>query len=312
MITLNQLKNFLFLAETLHFARAAQKLGITQAALSRDIKKLETEIGCQLFDRSDKWNITLTAAGQTYYEKLKDFPKMLDNARTEAWKAARGETGTLRIMIHPSVYNQVDMSLVFQRMLAKWPEVRLKIKDAISNMAATALNNGECDVAFYSTTYFSRNTNIHFKTKEMFTTPFVLAIPVNHRLAEKENISVTDLSNCRFILPPSEDAPEFRQHLENMLIKQGHFYPIVAQEARGPMATQNLVAASLGIGIVPATFRNAFPEKIVFRDLPFKAERTVVAAWLDNNTAPALQNFLSILNTISDPKAKTGKMKKEK
>ncbi|MBR2365082.1 MAG: LysR family transcriptional regulator [Lentisphaeria bacterium] len=54
MVTFNQLKNFLLLAEILHFARAAQKMGITQAALSRDIKKLETEIGCQLFDRSDK------------------------------------------------------------------------------------------------------------------------------------------------------------------------------------------------------------------------------------------------------------------
>ena len=309
MITLNQLKNFLFLAETLHFARAAQKLGITQAALSRDIKKLETEISCQLFDRSDKWNIALTSSGAAYYERLKDFPKMLENAKVEACKAARGETGTLRIMVHPSIYNQVDMSLVFQRMLARWPEVRLKIKDAISNMAANALNNGECDIAFYSTTYFPRNPNIHFKTKEMFTTPFVLAIPADHRLARKENISVTDLSNCRFILPPAEDAPEFRQHLENMLIKQGHFFPIVAQEARGPMATQNLVAASLGLGIVPATFRNAFPDRIVFRDLPFKAERTVVAAWLDNNPAPALQNFLSILGNIRET---PGYVKKKK
>ena len=59
MLTLNQLKNFLLLAEILHFAKTAERLGITQAALSRDIKKLENEIACQLFDRSDKWNISL-------------------------------------------------------------------------------------------------------------------------------------------------------------------------------------------------------------------------------------------------------------
>ena len=309
MVTLNQLKNFLYLAETLHFARAAQKLGITQAALSRDIKKLETEISCQLFDRSDKWNIVLTASGTVYYERLKDFPGMLENARMEACKAASGETGTLRIMVHPSIYNQVDMSLVFQRMLTKWPDVKLKINDAVSDLAAEALNKGECDVAFYSTTYFPKSNNPHFITKEMFTTPFVLALPVNHRLAGKEKISVTDLSNCRFIMPPVEDAPEFRRHLEGMFIKEGRFTPIVAQEARGPMATLNLVAASLGVGILPATFRNVFPDRIVLRELPFKAERTVVAAWLDNNPAPALQNFLSILGNIRET---PGYVKKKK
>ena len=78
MITFNQLKNFLSLAEILHFARAAEKLGITQAALSRDIKKLETELSSALFDRSDKWNIKLTAFGKVYYEHLKVLPEMLE------------------------------------------------------------------------------------------------------------------------------------------------------------------------------------------------------------------------------------------
>ena len=310
MLTLNQLKNFLLLAEILHFAKTAERLGITQAALSRDIKKLENEIACQLFDRSDKWNISLTASGRAYYERLKEFPGLLEQAKSEALKAARGETGTLRIMVHPSIYNQVDMSLVFQRMLTKWPEVKLKINDAVSDLAAEALHKGECDVAFYSTTYFPKSNNPHFITKEMFTTPFVLAFPANHRLAGKEKISVTDLSNCRFIMPPVEDAPEFRRHLEGILIKEGRFTPIVAQEARGPMATLNLVAASLGVGILPSTFRNVFPDRVVLQALPFKAERTVVAAWLDNNPAPALQNFLSVLNSISEKGRKEDVKKK--
>ena len=120
---------------------------------------------------------------------------------------------------------------------------------------------------------------------------------------------MSDLAGCRFILPPVEDAPAFRRHLENILVNEGHFSPVVAQEARGPMATQNLVAASLGVGFVPATIRNTFPGRIVFRPLPFKAERTIVAAWLDNNPAPALQNFLSILNTMSDPAFREKKKK---
>ena len=300
MLTLNQLKNFLLLAEILHFAKTAEKLGITQAALSRDIKKLESETACQLFDRSDKWNISLTASGKAYYERLKELPGLLEKAKTDALRAARGETGTLRIMVHPSIYNQVDMSLVFQRMLTKWPDVKLKISDAVSDRAAEALNNGDCDIAFYATTGIQGLQNPHFVAKEMFSTPFVLALPVSHRLAKKEKITQTDLSSCRFIMPPLEEAPEFRKHLEEMFIKTCRFTPIVAQEARGPMATMNLVAASLGVGVLPATFRNVFPDKVVMRPLPFKAERTVVAAWLENNPAAALQNFLSVLNSISE------------
>ena len=309
MITFNQLKNFLSLAEILHFARAAEKLGITQAALSRDIKKLETELSSALFDRSDKWNIKLTAFGKVYYEHLKVLPEMLEKARSEALRASRGETGTLRIIVHPSIYNQVDMSLVFQKMLHKWPEVKLKISDAVADMAPAVIENGECDVAFYPVRDFSGRSKGPFMTKKMFSIPLMLAVPSGHRLARKETVSMSDLAGCRFILPPVEDAPAFRRHLENILVNEGHFSPVVAQEARGPMATQNLVAASLGVGFVPATIRNTFPGRIVFRPLPFKAERTIVAAWLDNNPAPALQNFLSILNTMSDPAFREKKKK---
>ena len=55
MATLKQIHDFLLLAEELHFARAAEKLGISQAALSLEVRKLEHSLGAQLFDRSDRW-----------------------------------------------------------------------------------------------------------------------------------------------------------------------------------------------------------------------------------------------------------------
>ena len=60
MATFKQIRNFLTLAQELHFARAAETLGISQAALSAEIRKLEQDVGCQLFDRSDRWQIRLT------------------------------------------------------------------------------------------------------------------------------------------------------------------------------------------------------------------------------------------------------------
>jgi predicted DNA-binding protein (UPF0251 family) len=72
MITIKQLQNFLVLSKELHFAKAADKLGMSQAALSKEIQKLEQKIGCELFDRSNKWDIKLTEAGETYLMRSKE------------------------------------------------------------------------------------------------------------------------------------------------------------------------------------------------------------------------------------------------
>ena len=74
MVSVKQIQNFLVLAETLHFAKAAAKLGISQATLSGEIKKLEKNLGINLFDRSDRWEIKLTVAGETYRNYIKNIP----------------------------------------------------------------------------------------------------------------------------------------------------------------------------------------------------------------------------------------------
>ena len=81
MVTLKQIRNFLAVSETLHFARAAEKLGIAPAVLSKEILKMEKTLGFQLFDRSDKRNICLTEAGKSYWETVRHLPEILNNAR---------------------------------------------------------------------------------------------------------------------------------------------------------------------------------------------------------------------------------------
>ena len=77
MVSIRQIKNFLVLAEVLHFAKAAAILNISQATLSCEIKKMEQTLGVKLLDRSDKWAIKLTAAGQSYYNGIKNIPAVI-------------------------------------------------------------------------------------------------------------------------------------------------------------------------------------------------------------------------------------------
>ena len=122
MPTLKQIDNFLVLAEELHFARAAHKLGISQAALSNEIKKMEQSLGCQLIDRSDRWMLKLTDAGAIYLRQIRELPGTLAAAGQMARKAARGESGTLSIGVAGVVYDYRDIGAMCRNMLQKYPE----------------------------------------------------------------------------------------------------------------------------------------------------------------------------------------------
>lgn len=298
MVTLTQIRNFITLAEELHFAKAAEKLGISQSALSSEIRKLENMLQCPLFDRSDRWNIRLTASGQAYYRKLKSLPLLLEEARLDALKAARGESGVLSVAVNQTLYNHIDMSLIFRKMFALYPDVRLKILDCTSDVASRALLEGSCDVAFLSTNMLLEGTLRQLQFEEMFRTPLALVIPKNHPLAVKKKLSVGDFKECPFIMPPASESMALREKLERFFIEHGNFTPHVVQEARGLLATQHLVAAGLGIGILPESMFNVFPDYIVYRKAPFPMERTVVAAWNENNTSQVLKNFLKLLKEI--------------
>ena len=110
MATFRQIEIFLTLADELHFGRTAERLKITQAALSKDISALEKSVGCRLFDRTDKWNIRLTSAGKAYREEIKILPDRLSLATERAKQAERGESGMLTIAVANIVYSYLFLS----------------------------------------------------------------------------------------------------------------------------------------------------------------------------------------------------------
>jgi DNA-binding transcriptional LysR family regulator len=90
-----RIQYFVTLAKHLHYGAAAEELNIAQSALSRQINVLEEELGCQLFDRSNRWNVSLTAAGTSFFVEAQKILMQLENAKRLASSAARGEAGTL-------------------------------------------------------------------------------------------------------------------------------------------------------------------------------------------------------------------------
>ena len=296
MVTLRQLQNFLVLAEELHFARAAQILGISQAALSNEIKKLETSVGCQLFDRSDRWMIKLTEAGTIYLRQVKGVPEIMEDAGQLARKASRGENGTLSIAVSGLIYTYIDIGQLCRNMLHKYPEVKLRIYDTlVSPATADMVRSGKCDIGFFASSNISHvPENLGFR--KLNTIPLSFAIPAANPLAHKKDLKIQDLKNSHFIFPPAEETPRLRKHFESFFFKHCQSAPLIVHEVAGVNGSLQLVRAGLGIALIPRPVTNVSEKGVVLRDVPIGIDRFVIAAWDEHNSSMVLRNFISILS----------------
>lgn len=295
METVKQVQNFIVLAEELHFARAAHRLGISQAALSNEIKKLELQVGCQLIDRSDRWMIKLTEAGSIYLREIKDIPDAIINAGQLSRKAARGETGTLSIGVAGFIYDYVDLGAICRNMLHKYPDVKLRIYDhMISALTRSSLRSGKCDIGFFGLGNISSDIS-SLNYRKLARIPLSFAIPASNPLAYKEELRIQDFKNSHFIFPPKEEAPRLRRHFEEFFLRSCHSEPLIVHEVAGGQASLQLVSAGLGIALVQYSPAVVNLKNVVLRQLPIGIERFVVAAWDENNTSQVLRNFISLL-----------------
>ena len=295
MATPRQIEIFLQLANNLHFSRTAQQLGISQAALSRELNNLEHSLNIRLIDRSNKWKIALTAAGKAYYQQTKNLPHILERAEKSAKRAYRGETGTLNIAVANMIYDYLPLGELFRSMHEKYPEIKLIIRDFMSSPQVNEqIISGDADIGFIA---FSNHgsPDVRLRLNKLMELDVSFAIPSKHPLAYKKNLELKDFINCNFIMPPLQYVPYLRGYFEK-LFRDTCGVPLkIEQEALGIRATRQLVSANLGVGLVIKPHKPDERENIVYRDLPIDLKRIVSASWDENNASPVLKNMLSLL-----------------
>lgn len=295
MVSIRQIKNFLILAEVLHFAKAASQLKISQATLSCEIKKMEHTLGVQLFDRSDKWAIKLTAAGQSYYEGIKNIPADIAKAQENALKSARGNTGSLSVAVSSVAYDYINIGSICKKMAECYPEVKIKILDMpFARNRFDCLCHGKADVAI-----FAGNNKLvmpeNFTAKSLLSLKVALAVPRKSRLADIKNLTIEDLKNVQFVLPSAEEAPNLRHDWDKIFMEHCHCLPTVTHEVAGFHGTLQFVAAGIGAGFLFMRKHNIYPDKVVLRELPVEMNRSLFAGYREHNPPPVVKNFLRIL-----------------
>lgn len=292
MITFRQLEIFLTVSEHLHFAKSAETLGITTAALSCDVKKLEGEVGCRLIDRSDRWRIQLTEAGKVFLEQIRPLPEILRQAKNHACRTARGEIGELSIAVTQSFCAAYDVSVLLRKMNHACPEITLRITETAKwPETRELLLRREMDVGFMFILAQDEQLN-ELEYRNLFATRLMAVFPEKHPLAVKKHLGLEDWRRVPFILPPENSGNMLRKlFVGKFTAFCGQPPRMVQAAATGIHVSFQMAASGLGVAVIPEDMQATASEFVRFRELPFILERTAVAAWCGENPSPALKKF---------------------
>ncbi len=283
---LRHLRYFVAVAQELHFGRAAARLGLAQPPLSQQIKALEIETGVTLLERT-KRRVELTAAGEIFFQEARKILAMTDRAVLAARRTARGEVGKLVVgFVSSTVYGKATS--IFRIMQEEYPDISLLLQDLSSVEQVEAIKAYRLDVALVRPPV---ETGELHQMRTIWREPLIVALPRRHRLAGQKRIAASELAGESFLLV---DAPGFRDQLVRICALAG-FSPRIVQQARSTPTIVNLVAAGIGISIVPASLRNLHRQGVTYRSFEPPAPTIELAVlWRKNDPSPALRSFLQI------------------
>lgn len=281
-----QLRHFLIVAEELHFGRAAQRLGIAQPPLSQSIKRLEADLGFELFDRSSR-RVELSAAGRAFLPDVKSALIQLSGGAQQALRVARGDIAELDVgFISMALFKALPT--LMHRAREAMPSVHIKLIEQSSVEQIESLRAGKIDLALVSP---APRMLDGLESLVIERSRNVAAIPETWPLAEKAAIRLADLADLPFVMPPFGHGAHSIAPLLAACEAAG-FTPKVRQEAFQTFTMLSLTAAGFGVCIVPETAAGTGMKGVRFvpiTDLPPNLWMDLVAAWLPGSASPALK-----------------------
>jgi DNA-binding transcriptional LysR family regulator len=294
---LRHLASFVAVAEQLSFVRAAEKLHLSQPALSAQIQKLEEEIGVQLFVRNRRM-VKLTDAGRVFLAEVRATLSRAQQAVERVQKADRGEIGRLRIGFVSSAALAIvpAISVAFRR---EFPEVTLDLMNLRTSSQLKALVNKSIDIGFLRLPV----SHDRLTTTVIHREPFAIVLPSDHPLAAKRQVRVAELSKEKFVAYGRRWAPGFYDAVVQICTSQG-FSPEITQETGEMYTAIALVAAGAGAAILPRTVVLAQSQGIVMKPLPLSmgVSEIAIAVRKENNSS-LVRSFVALAAKLGNQRA---------
>jgi DNA-binding transcriptional LysR family regulator len=295
LMELRHLRYFVAVAEEENFTRAAERLGISQPPLSEQIRQLETELGTPLLRRR-KRGVELTDAGRLLLHDARVILDATEQAKAGVQRIARGVSGRLIVGSAGATYFHPLVPAVIREYEARFPDIVLTTEEGGSSLLMSRLRAGHIDVAFICLPFGDRSglTITPLADEEM-----VIALPAAHPLAGAASLPLAALAKEAFVLPRRDLNPEGIDVIMNAFRRAG-LDPPVATEAPQITTMPPLVAAGLGVAIVPRSLSRAVGEGIRYVPIEGESPRVdICLAHRNNDHSPAVRNFVTIARRIA-------------
>ena len=291
-LDLRRLRYFVAVAEELHFGRAAERLYIAQPVLSRQIRKLEREVGADLLTRSSR-NVALTPAGE----------RVLDEARSllaasEVTRRRIGEIARDRAELRIGFFVGDEFTSAHEAFVALHPDVEVNLVRIYWDNQIDVLLSGRVDVAFVHLPVDDEG----LKLMPVRSEPRVAVLPVGHRAADEEEISITELADDPVVI--QRGASPGWQAFHNVDPRPDGRRPRPGPEAGNLEEKLQHVAAGRAISFVPASVAAAFSQLgIVYVPVTDIPPITISLAWSSGATSPLIAAFADcVKNARKEPR----------
>jgi DNA-binding transcriptional LysR family regulator len=304
-MNLRQFHYFIAVAEEGHITRAAQRLNIQQPPLSQQIKALETELAVQLFHRRPR-GVELTPAGAAFLEHARIVLDEVERAKSATRRTARGEQGRVAVGFTSSAPFHPLVPRVIRAYRESSPLVSLVLEESGSRDLVQAVHEEKLDAAFIRSSVADM---AGLTVRPLLQEEMLVAFPAGHALARSprrraggprrkalsSQLKLQALAGETFVLYKRPNGPGLYDAIISAC-RQAGFSPRIGQEAPRITSTLNLVAAGLGVTIVPASLRRLSMDGVVYRKLggDLIPKAPMIIASRERENSPALKRFIEL------------------
>lgn len=283
---IQQLKYFLALAKELHFWKTAEKMNITQSALSRHIMSLENELGLQLFFRN-KRNVKLTAAGEFLQEKWSTELIQFEAIQKHALQIHLGEHGSVCIA-HPDSISSSILPDFIKKITAVFPKLKIELVQLTYQQQEDQLKNYKIDLAFSR----ELNESTAIDSKNLGSENLCLVVPVDHPFKTIDDITNKSISEQKFISTNAGSSNSY-DAIISRVYNHYQIEPDSYISCEFGSTIISLIKNGLGISILPESFRLHHHENVRFIPLAFTSNLYI--NWRKNDPNTLISTILELL-----------------
>ncbi|PJR13161.1 LysR family transcriptional regulator [Sinorhizobium meliloti] len=294
-IDLHHLRQFVAVAEELHFGRAAARLHIAQPPLSQSIKRLEAALGFALFTRTQR-RVELTPAGQVFLTETRRTLQQADESVRMARRAASDDLADITLTFtSAALYRVLPAALRAHRV--RFPTVEVRLDERPTDAQLEGLLDASVDIGFVTPPL---KTMSGLEVELIERDRFCLAVPLSSPLATRSPVDLHELSKESFVLFPHMQGPTLHGRLMSAC-RQAGFVPRVSQEARQMHTILSLVAAGMGVAFVPEGARSMRVDGVAMVPLagmPDDLTWDLAMVWKPRGARRALIAFLETVRAL--------------